>query len=170
LEELMGMIRECNHDLILTSGGTSVGEEDLAYMAVEKLGKLLFHGVALKPGKPTMMGIVERRPLIGLPGYPSSALVVFYVLVAPLLRKMAGLPPFKPTTVKAKLASRVYSAKGRLEYVPVAMRDGRARPITKGSGAITTLAEAMGYVLVEENVEILEEGSEVDVVLFHDYA
>ncbi len=165
-KELTRLIGKSDHDVILTSGGTSVGEEDLSYRTVEKLGKLLFHGMALKPGKPTMMGVVRGKPVIGLPGYPTSALVVFYLLVVPLLRKMAALPPLEPATRGAKLASRVYSAKGRLEYVPVGLKDGVARPISKGSGAITTLAGAVGYLVVKDNVEIVEEGSEVKVVMF----
>ncbi len=165
-DELIKLIEKSSHGLILTSGGTSVGEEDLSYSAVEKLGRLLFHGIAIKPGKPTMAGVVQSKLVIGLPGYPTSALVIFYVLVAPLLWEMAGLPPLKPDTQKARLGARIYSAKGRLEYVPVRLRDGVAHPITKGSGAITTLAGAAGYVIVAEKVEIVEEGSEVEVVLF----
>ncbi len=165
-DEIANLIKKSGHDLILTSGGTSVGEEDLTYRAVEKLGKLLVHGIAIKPGKPTMVGVVGEKLVIGLPGYPTSALMVFYLLVAPLLRKMAGLPPLKYATQKAELASRVYSAKGRLEYLPVQLKDGVAHPIGKGSGAITTLAGASGFVEIPEKVEILEEGSEVEVLLF----
>jgi len=166
VKTLTNLIQKSDHDMILTSGGTSVGEEDISYLALERLGKTLFHGIALKPGKPAMMGVMKGRPVVGLPGNPTSALVVFYVLVAPLLRRMAGLPSWEPKTLIAKLASRVHSSKGRLEYVPVNLKDGLAFPITKGSGAITTLSNAKGYVVVGETTEILDEGEEVDIIIF----
>ncbi|MEE8167753.1 MAG: gephyrin-like molybdotransferase Glp [Candidatus Hydrothermarchaeales archaeon] len=159
-------IKESNYDVIITTGGTSVGAEDITYKVVEKLGRLIAHGLAVKPGKPTMLGIIDGRPLVGLPGYPTSALIIFSILVAPMLRKMAGLPNKEPKKASAKLASRVYSAKGRFEYLPVKLDGEKVHPILKGSGAITSLAGAHGYVEIPRNVEILEEGSKVEVILF----
>lgn len=165
-DELWRLLKGTRHDVVITTGGTSVGEEDVSRAVIEKLGEVLVHGLAVKPGKPTLLADIRGKPFIGLPGYPTSALVVFYVLVAPFLRHLAGLPRLEPRKIRARLASRVFSARGRREYLPVSVANGLASPILKGSGAITTLAGADGFVEIPERVEILEEGSEVDVVLF----
>ncbi|ENN96791.1 molybdopterin biosynthesis protein MoeA/LysR substrate binding-domain-containing protein [Methanocaldococcus villosus KIN24-T80] len=145
-------------DIILLSGGTSAGRGDLVEKAIEMLGgEILIHGLKIKPGKPTIIGKVKNKLVIGLPGYPTSCLTVFDVLFGN-----------EKNLIKAKFRGRYISAKGRVEYLPVMLVKGKeysCYPITKGSGAITTLSEADGYVVIDENREILEE-EDVDVHLF----
>ncbi len=170
LKKLREMVER--YDLVITSGGTSAGLGDLAYRIIDDLGRpgVIVHGVAIKPGKPTVIGVVGNKPIIGLPGYPTSAMVVFDVLVAPLLRAMARLPGVERKKVQARAAMRLYSAKGRYEYILVNLVQGAdgglgAYPILTGSGAITTLAEADGYIEVPELMELVPEGSDVEVTL-----
>jgi putative molybdopterin biosynthesis protein len=166
LEEMM------DYDIIITSGGTSAGVGDLSYKVIDELGEpgIIVHGIAVKPGKPTVIGVARGKPIFGLPGYPTSAMVIFDVFVAPLIRKLAGLGERERKKLKAKAAIRLFSAKGRFEYMLMNLVAGTrggysAYPILTGSGAITTLAEADGYLEIPENVEIIPEGSEVEVTL-----
>lgn len=159
-------------DVVLFSGGTSAGAGDIAPKVVDRLGKpgVLVHGLAMKPGKPTFIALVRRKPIFGLPGYPVSALMVFDQLVAPYLRRLGGLPPIKPAKVRARLKSKILSARGRRELVPVKLTRGKegllAEPIFKDSGAITSLSLADGYIDVPLEREIIGEGEEVEVTLF----
>jgi putative molybdopterin biosynthesis protein len=175
-QALLGKLRAMmRYDVIITSGGTSAGAGDLLYRVIDKLGEpgLLVHGVAIKPGKPTIMGVAQGKPIFGLPGYPTSAMVVFNVFVAPLLRKMAGLGKVEPRTLKARTAMRLHSARGRFEYMLVNLVTGadgahRAYPVLTGSGAVTTLAEADGYIGVDENTEMMAADDLVEVTLLSD--
>jgi molybdenum cofactor synthesis domain-containing protein len=159
-------------DLVLVSGGSSAGTEDVVPKIVDGLGHpgVLVHGLALRPGKPTFVAAVRGKPVFGLPGYPVSALMVFDQLVAPYLRRLSGLPQAGRVRVRARLASKILSAKGRRELVPVRLvqRDGEvyAEPLFKGSGAITALSLADGYIDVPLEREIVWEGEAVDVILF----
>lgn len=159
-------------DFAIISGGSSAGAGDIVPSVVDSLGKpgVIVHGLALKPGKPTFVAVVQGKPVFGLPGYPVSALIVFDQLVAPYLRSMASLPPIEHKIVQAKLATKILSAKGRREFVPVQLVHGSsglsARPILKGSGAITALSAADGYIEVSLEEEIVGEGEMVKVVLF----
>lgn len=156
-------------DVIITSGGTSAGTGDNLKTVLDELGKVLVHGIAVKPGKPTLVGLInidkEEKILFGLPGYPVSALMIFKVFVAPFLRKMASI---KESIIETRvheysLSRRYIPSRGRKQYVLVKIKDNKAYPILKDSGAITSLAEADGYFIVSKNVEILEEGSNVAV-------
>lgn len=155
-------------DVIITSGGTSAGAGDVLRAVVEELGQVLVHGVALKPGKPTLMGLIgdNDQVLIGLPGYPVAALVVFESLIAPFLRKNSGLAMEDASVVKLALSRRFHPSRGRTHQLLVKVQDDRAIPILKDSGAITALADADGYIEIPKNTEILEEGTVVDVRLF----
>jgi len=159
-------------DIVVVSGGSSAGAGDIAPAAVNSLGKpgVLAHGLALKPGKPTFIAVVRGKPVFGLPGYPVSALMVFDQLVAPYIRRVAGLPPLERKTTRTKLAQKLLSARGRQELVPVKLehRQGElwAVPILKGSGAITALSMADGYISVPLELEIVDKGETVEVVLF----
>ena len=159
-------------DVVVLSGGSSAGAGDVAPSVVDGLGNpgVLIHGLALRPGKPTFVAVVGGKPIFGLPGYPVSALMVFDQLVAPYLRRLSGLPPAERARVRAKLASKILSARGRRELVPVKLvRRGRkvhAEPLLKGSGAITALSLADGYIDVPLEREILGEGEAVEVILF----
>ncbi|MDY6965279.1 MAG: molybdopterin biosynthesis protein [Halobacteriota archaeon] len=159
------------YDIILTSGGTSAGVGDILYKIVGELGEILVHGVAIKPGKPVLIGVCKGKPVFGLPGYPTSAIVVFNTFVAPMIRKMQGLSSTGEDRRKvcAKTAIKLFSARGRYEYLLVnviPLDDSFAcYPILTGSGAITTLSNADGYVKVPENVETVAEGEIVEVEL-----
>ena len=163
-------LRAC--DVVLISGGSSVGGGDIVPSVVEKLGNpgVLVHGLAMKPGKPTFIAVVGGKPIFGLPGYPLSALMVFDLLVAPYLRRLAGLPELPRITLKAKIATKLLSARGREELVPVKVSRARgelvARPIRMGSSAITSLSLADGYVRIPLELEIVGKGETVEVVLF----
>jgi molybdenum cofactor synthesis domain-containing protein len=166
-EELKSAVKRfLDHDLIVFSGGSSVGERDLLVKVVEETGKILFHGVQIKPGKPTLFSMVQDKPVFGMPGYPTSCLSNAYVFLVPVIRRMARLPPKKPKTVKAKMAKRTVSASGREQFLPVKLMEGRAYPVFKKSGDITSMAEADGYLILPLNLDVIEEDEEVTVILF----
>ncbi|MEM1581011.1 MAG: molybdopterin-binding protein [Candidatus Bathyarchaeia archaeon] len=155
-----------DHDLIIFTGGSSVGERDMLANIIEEEGKLLFHGVQIKPGKPTLFGIVEDKPVMGMPGYPASCLSNAYIFLIPSIRKMARLPLKKPVVVKAKIAKRIVSASGREQFLTVKIDDDKAYPVFKKSGDITSLSKADGYIILPVNLDVIEEGEEVMVNLF----
>ena len=158
--------RFLNHDLIIFSGGSSVGERDLLVKVLEQAGKVVFHGVQIKPGKPTLFGTVEGKPVFGMPGYPASCLSNAYIFLVPAIRAMARLPPAKPRTVKAKMGKKFVSGSGREQFLPVKIRNGKAYSTFKKSGDITSLAKADGYVVLPVNLDVIEEGEEITVTLF----
>lgn len=160
-------------DMVLTSGSTSAGAGDLVYRIIGNLGKpgVLVHGISVKPGKPALVAVVDGKPLIGLPGYPTSALMIFHALVAPVLRAMSGLARRAVVVLDAKLAFKVMSAKGRRELLPVHLTQAStgqylAYPAMGGSGAISSFSLSDGYIDIPDTVEFLEEGEEVRVNLF----
>lgn len=153
-------------DMVLFSGGSSVGDKDILIDALDSIGEVLFHGVKLKPGKPTLFGKVEGTPVIGMPGYPTSCLNTAQQLIKPAIRKMARLPEAPERRKKAKLQKRITSSLGRQQYMTVRMEDGEAYPVYKQSGAITSMAQADGYFEIPENVELVEKDEEVEVILF----
>ena len=152
-------------DIVLLSGGASGGIRDLTSSIIEELGEVKIHGIAIQPGKPTIIGLINGKPVFGLPGYPTSCLTNFTLLVAPLLRKLLGRES-KVRKVKKKLAHKVFSVKGRRQFLPVRIDGEKAVPILKGSGAVTSFIDADGFIEVPENVEILEAGEEVQVTFF----
>ena len=163
-------------DLIITSGGTSAGTGDVLREVLDDLGEVLVHGVAVKPGKPTIIGrlnLDNNKFLFGLPGYPVAALMVFHVFFAPFLRKMASINTSAGLTNKnvltLELSRRYRPARGRKHYVLVKVEENNALPILKDSGAITALADADGFIEVPKNVEILEKGMKVKVFPLGDW-
>ncbi len=152
-------------DLGVFSGGSSVGARDIFADAVESMGEVLFHGLQVKPGKPTLFGVVEGTPIFGMPGYPTSCLSNAYVFLTPALRKLAGLPPIEPRTVKSKMGSRVVSSSGREQFLTVRLEGGTAHPVFKKSGDITSMAKADGYIVLPIDLDVVEEGEEVEVTL-----
>src|SRR5574337_324765 len=167
LESVISTIREAlAHDLIVLSGGSSVGERDMMVEAVQRMGEIKFHGIAVKPGKPTLCGIVEGHLLLGMPGYPTSCLTNGYGILAPALRKMARLGRHALASVKAPMARRYTSTIGRHQYLPVRLDGGEVVPVFKESGAITSMADAEGYIEIPANVDLLEKGEIVKVLLF----
>jgi molybdenum cofactor synthesis domain-containing protein len=155
---------EC--DLVVLSGGSSVGERDLLVDVVGEKGELVFHGIQVKPGKPTLMAVINGKTVLGMPGYPTSCLLNGYVLLAPLVRKMARMPPLVPSKVRGKLSRRVLSSLGRHQFLTVRMEGDTVHPAFKESGAITSMADAHGYIEIPENVDLLDRDEEVEVVLF----
>ncbi len=157
-------------DLIVFSGGSSVGERDLIVDALAGKGDVLFHGIAVKPGKPTGFALVDlasrRVPFFAMPGNPTSCLSNAYVLLVPYLRSVARLPPLVPKTLRLPLGRRIVSQPGRLQFYTVRI-DGRvAMPAFKGSGEITSLSQADGYIQIPADQSEVEEGSVVVVTLF----
>lgn len=157
-------------DLVLVSGGSSLGSTDLLVDVIKGVGEALIHGIAVKPGKPTIVGKIGKKLVIGLPGHPTSALSNFYILVVPLLRKMVGSIGPPERCVEAELTRKVASSIGRYEFLAVKIiaEDSKryAEPVLSGSSAITTLATADGFVEIEENVEVIEKAEIVKVKLF----
>jgi molybdenum cofactor synthesis domain-containing protein len=153
-------------DLIVFSGGSSVGERDLILDVVAARGEMIFHGIAIKPGKPTAFALVSGRPLFGMPGNPTSCLSNAYILLVPFLRATARLPPFQPRIVRLPLARRIDSPVRRHQIYTVRLTDGSAHPAFKGSGDITSLSQADGYIEIPEDQSVVEAGTIVEVTLF----
>jgi molybdopterin molybdotransferase len=158
-----------NEDIIVFSGGSSVGDRDLVLDLMRARGEVLFHGIAVKPGKPTALGRVNGKLgklFLGMPGYPTSCLSNGYILLVPILRRMARLPAFTPMTVAAKLARRIVSAPGRHQFYTVRIDNGTAHPAFKASGDITSMSQADGYIEIPAHTDVVEAGTVVDVRLF----
>jgi molybdopterin molybdotransferase len=153
-------------DLLIFCGGSSVGERDLVIDALREKGEVLFHGIAVKPGKPTAFARIGPTLVLGMPGNPTSCLSNAYVLMIPLLRAMARLPPARPTVVRAPLSQRITSPRDRLQFLPVRLEDGKAVPTFKGSGEITSLSLADGYITIPLEIDVIEAGTPVDVTLY----
>jgi molybdopterin molybdotransferase len=167
LEDLNAAIdRGLASDLIVFSGGSSVGERDLIMDVLQARGTVRFHGIAVKPGKPTALGVIHGTPVLGMPGYPTSCLSNGYMLLVPLLRRMARLPDHRPTTVRLPLAGRIVSTTGRHQFYTVRIADGAAHPAFKGSGDITSMAHADGYIEIPAQTDIVEAGEVVEVKVF----
>lgn len=155
-------------DIIICSGGTSAGLGDVLNGVLEELGEVYIHGISVQPGKPTIIGVIEDKLVIGLPGNPVSALMIFNAFVAEPLTKLAGIDKdFELDTVKGKMTKRIHSPVGRMQYQLVKVDGKDIHPIFKDSGAIFSLSTADGYVKVPKSVELLDEGEEVEVYLFN---
>lgn len=163
-------------DLVLLSGGSSMGTRDMAVEVIRSLpdARIFFHGISVSPGKPTLYARASGKPVLGLPGYPVSALVIFDLFAAPLIRALGGetgpATSLPRRTVRAVLDTNVSSQTGREDYVRVILQrkaEGLyASPLPSKSGAIFTLVKADGMVRIELNREGLEQGEEVEVLLF----
>jgi putative molybdopterin biosynthesis protein len=142
-------------DMLVLSGGTSKGAGDLSHRIIGRLGSpgIIAHGVALKPGKPLCLAVCDGKPVVILPGFPTSAMFTFHDMIVPVLRRMAGLPPRTDAKVVATVPIRIASDLGRTEFVMVSLVEGRdgliAYPTGKGSGAITSFAQADGFLRID---------------------
>jgi molybdenum cofactor synthesis domain-containing protein len=160
-------------DIVMTSGGVSVGPRDLTPQIVASLGEpgLLVCGIAVKPGKPTTIALIGKKPVFSLPGHPTSALLLFHLLARPVIQLMSGRPTTEVKTVKALAATRMFQAKGRRTFVMVKLKRNKANrlvaePVETGaSGAITTLAKADGFVEIPENQQFIDADEEISVSL-----
>ena len=153
-------------DLLVFSGGSSVGERDLILDLLASRGEVIFHGIAVKPGKPTAFGRVSGKLFFGMPGYPTSCLSNAYILLAPVLRRMARLAPHAARTVKLPLSARIASAPGRHQFYTVKIVNGEAVPAFKSSGDITSMSQADGYIEIPASDNLVETGTMVEVKLF----
>ncbi len=155
-------------DILLCSGGTSAGLGDVIKHVLDELGEVHIHGISVQPGKPTIVGVIDEKLVIGLPGNPVSALMIFNAFVAPPLTSLSGIKKdFEKKVVKGVMTRRIHSPVGRMQYQLVKVDGDDIHPIFKDSGAIFSLSTADGYVKVEKSVELLDEGEEVEVYLFN---
>jgi molybdopterin biosynthesis enzyme len=152
--------------MLVFSGGSSVGERDLILDVLKRKGDVLFHGIAVKPGKPTVFGVVGGKPVFGMPGYPTSCLSNAFMLLLPALRKAARLQPRQQATVTLPLGQRIVSTTGRHQFYTVRIVDGQAMPAFKASGDITSMSQADGYIEIPAQTDIVEKGQIVEVKLF----
>jgi putative molybdopterin biosynthesis protein len=162
-------LAEC--DMLVLSGGTSKGAGDLSHAIVSKLGTpgILVHGVALKPGKPLCLAVAESKPVVVLPGFPTSAIFTFHTFVAPVIRRLAGLPAENPRTIEARVPVRVPSELGRKEFALVALVESEegtiAFPSPKGSGSVTAFSQADGFIEIDALSNALDADTAAKVTL-----
>ncbi|MDR7544587.1 MAG: molybdopterin-binding protein [Armatimonadota bacterium] len=159
-------------DLVLISGGSSIGLRDEVARAIDALGPpgVIVHGVAMKPGKPTVIGLCGQVPIVGLPGHPTTVLVVFHVFVREMIGRLLGRQPWPLPVVKARLGRRIASSAGRADYLRVRLESRGdelwAVPILGKSGLISTMVGADGLAVIPEAAEGVEVGEEVAVEVF----
>ncbi len=156
-------VSECA--LILTSGSTSSGAGDVMYRLIDEIGETIAHGINIKPGKPVVIGMIKGVPVIGLPGNPTSALIIFNEFVAPLLRKALGAGT-ELKKVENGVMGTGFRSEGRQQLLPVGLIRGRVYPADRGSGAITSLSGADGFIEIPPSTEFIEAGTPVEVTLF----
>ena len=169
MDKLLGAAEKgSGSDLLIMTGGSSVGERDLLGEVLSQVGEMLFHGLAVKPGKPTLMARRKgsRQLIVGMPGYPSSCLSNAYIVLGPLVARLGRRPAPRLQTVELPLAANVPAASGRLQIFTVSLRDGQAHPAFKTSGAITSMSRADGYIEVPADGEGFKAGTLVTVKLF----
>lgn len=167
VEALTGALdRAAECDVVVFSGGSSVGERDLMLDALEARGEVLFHGIAVKPGKPTLFGRIGTTAVFGMPGNPTSCLSNAYMLLVPFVRQVARLPPWQPMTIAAPLARRITSTAGRHQFYTVRVQDGQVHPAFKSSGDITSMADADGFIEIPADLDGLDAGTIVVATLF----
>jgi putative molybdopterin biosynthesis protein len=173
LEKIVKALK--SSDLVITSGSTSAGVGDKLYRILNDFGQpgVIIHGLSVKPGKPAVVAVVKGIPVFALPGYPTSAMIIFQILVKPLLLRMTGLNETQAgNRLQAVLALKVFSAGGRREFMPVHVIVGEsgkyiAYPVTGGSGAITSYAMADGFIDIPIDRKLLDEGETVTVTLLN---
>ena len=176
LEQLQSLAQKAiaTSDVVVMSGGTSKGAGDLCYKIVSELTDpgIVAHGVALKPGKPVCLAATNGKPVVVLPGFPTSAVFTFHEFVAPVIRRLAGRAPDNPQAMSARIATKVNSEIGRTEYLLVGLvpdasdrQQPAAFPMGKGSGSVTTFSRADGFVTIDRNTEIIDRDAIVSVTI-----
>ena len=157
-------------DMVLVNAGSSAGLEDFTVFVLRELGEVIVHGVAMKPGKPTILAVVNNKPVIGIPGYPVSAYLAYETFAAPVLSELSGRRGGAPQKVSAVLAKRLVSSLKHREYVRVKV--GRvngtlvAAPLARGAGAAMSLVRADGFCVISQNSEGIEAGENAPVKLY----
>lgn len=158
------------NDLVVINAGSSAGREDFTAGLVEELGTLIVHGLSIKPGRPTILGVISGKPVIGVPGYPVSAYVVFQAFVEPLIKRMAAIPAEQEVVVDAKLSKRIVSSLKHEEYVR--MKLGKvgdawvATPLNRGAGTTMSLVQADALLTIPRHSEGYEAGAVVPLTLW----
>ena len=169
-EAVREIVRQSDGTLIIA--GSSAGRKDFTPRIIEDLGEVFVHGVNVMPGKPVVLGQIETKPVIGLPGYPVSAAVIMDLFVKPLICAMLGMPPPEHPRIRATLTQKIYSKLGMEEFVRVTIDEQDdnmiVTPLTRGAGVLTSLTKADGILRIPANLEGLEAGTEVEVELFKD--
>ena len=155
---------EC--DVVLLSGGSSKDDRDMTAAVIAAMGEVLVHGIAIAPGKPTIIGRIRGKPVFGLPGHPASAFVVLIAIVRPLIDRMLGIPRPLQRMERATIAVNIPSQRGREEYVRVILENGVATPLFGKSGLLNTLIRSNGLIRIPAGAEGLEQGSVVEVILW----
>lgn len=153
-------------DLVVTLGGTSVGRHDLVVDVVEQMGEVLVHGVAIKPGKPILVGRVGRTPILGLPGFPTSCLFTGYLFAEPMVRALSGLPLNHRVRVAAFTSRKVNSPPGKRQFISVQVDGNQAVPVYRASSTITSMSRANGWIEIPEETTELAAGEQVEVTFF----
>jgi molybdopterin molybdotransferase len=161
-------IQKSSEDIIIVTGGTSVGAEDFAPLIIQELGELVVHGVAMRPSSPVGFGFIQQRPIFLIPGNPVSALVAFDAFVGPTLQLMQGLKPIFPyAKVRGRLRRKIASAIGRVDFVRVRCTEAGVEPLrVTGASILSSTTRADGFVVVDKNSEGLDEGQEVEVYVY----
>lgn len=156
-------------DILIINAGSSAGSQDYTAPVVEELGEVLVHGVAINPGKPTLLGVARGKPLVGVPGYPVSAALAMHEFVEPLIARFLGAMPQEEPEVRARISRKVPSKLGSLELLRVRLGEVEGKmvalPLKRGAGIITSLVEADGIVRIASTAEGVEPGEEVTVTL-----
>ncbi len=163
-KRLEAALSEC--DAVILSGGSSKDERDLTADLIAKRGEVLVHGISVAPGKPTIIGRIDKKPVVGLPGHPASAYVILLVIVQPLIAVMASRKEQSLPTRTMRLGEAIPSARGREDYVRVRIQDGTAYPEFGKSGLMNTLVRSDGLVRIPAGTEGIEEGDDVEVILW----
>ena len=153
-------------DMVITSGGTSVGKRDYVPAVVDSIGKLLVHGVGISPGKPTALGLIQGKPVVCMPGYPVAGIVALFYFARSAIRKLGNIPDEPGSIVRAKLSEKITGRTGYKTFARVKLDNGKAIPLaTSGAGILSSVSKADGFVILPENVEGFNAGEEVEVVL-----
>ncbi|HYB59325.1 MAG TPA: molybdopterin molybdotransferase MoeA [Candidatus Acidoferrales bacterium] len=162
------LLRDIDADMILTSGGTSVGIRDLVPQAVRKLGKLLVHGIAISPAKPTALGLIEHTPIACLPGFPVASLVASHAFAKPAIYRLGHIKREFELRTSGMLRSKLLGKPGSRTYARVTIENRYVAPVNTapGSGILSSMTKADGFVIIPENVEGYDEGQQVEVILF----
>jgi molybdopterin molybdotransferase len=161
-------IQQATEEVVIVTGGTSVGAEDFAPLIIQELGELVVHGVAMRPSSPVGFGFIQQRPIFLIPGNPVSALVAFDAFVGPTLQLLQGLKPVYPyAQVRGRLTRKIASAIGRVDFVRVRVTETGIEPLrVTGASILSSTTRADGFVIVDKNSEGLDQGQEVEVYVY----
>ena len=168
LESVRDSLKDASeYDIGVVSGGSSVGTKDLFGEVMAEMGKVYFHGVKTKPGKPTLFGEVNGKQIFGMPGYPTSCLNNSYVYLLPALRKMARLEPKHWVKVKLPMGHEMTSRGDREQFITVKIEEGKVHRVYKQSGDITSMTHADGFIIQPIGTNTITEDETVEVTLLH---